>query len=174
VAAVGLLVNLFSLRLLHQDQEKSLNIRGAYLHVLSDALGSVGALVAGALMAWKQWYWVDPVITFGLAGLMLAGSWSLIRESVAVLMESTPRGVDPVQIREALQCLPGVREVHDLHVWTVGSHRLAMSAHLVSAQGSEVLPQAQQVLEERFSIRHSTLQIEHPETFRSERCYDCG
>ncbi len=173
VAAAGLLVNLFSLQVLHRDQEHSLNVRGAYLHVLADALGSVGALVAGVLVTWKGWFWVDPAITFVLAALMLAGSWTLIRDSVAILMESTPRGVDPVRLKAALQALPGVTEVHDLHVWTVGSRRLAMSAHLVSSQAEEALEAAHDLLEHEFGIRHSTFQIEHPERFRSERCYDC-
>jgi cobalt-zinc-cadmium efflux system protein len=174
VAAAGLLVNLFSLKILHRDQEHSLNVRGAYLHVLADAFGSVGALVAGALITWRGWFWVDPVITFVLAALMLVGSWALIRDSVAILMESTPRAVDTARLKSALQALPGVTEVHDLHVWTVGSRRLAMSAHLVSSRAEEALQAAQTVLEAEFGIRHSTLQVEHPERFSSERCYDCS
>jgi len=173
VAAAGLLVNLFSLRLLHADQEHSLNVRGAYLHVAADALGSIGALIAGALIYWKGWTWVDPTITFLLAALMLGGSWTLIRDSVAILMESTPRGVDPQRLRLALQSIAGVVEVHDLHVWTVGSGRLAMSAHLVSANSESTLQSAHEVLESQFGIRHSTIQVEHPERFKSERCYDC-
>ena len=173
VAAGGLLVNLVSLRLLHRDQAHSLNVRGAYLHVLADAFGSVAALMAGALITWKGWTWVDPIVTFALAALMLGGSWTLIRDSVAILMESTPRGVDPQRLKAALQALPGVTEVHDLHVWTVGSRRLAMSAHLVSSRGEEALQAAQGILEQEFGIRHSTLQVEHPEKFKSERCYDC-
>jgi cobalt-zinc-cadmium efflux system protein len=174
VAAAGLLVNLFSLKILHHDQEHSLNVRGAYLHVLADAFGSVGALIAGALITWRGWFWVDPVITFVLAALMLVGSWALIRDSVAILMESTPRAVDPSRLKAALQSLPGVTEVHDLHVWTVGSRRLALSAHLVSSCAEEALQAAQAMLENEFGIRHSTLQVEHPERFRSERCYDCS
>ncbi len=174
IAAVGLLVNLFSLRLLHRHQHESLNVRGAYLHVIADAFGSIAALVAGALITWKGWFWVDPVITFVLSGLMLLGSWSLIRDSVGILMESTPRGVDPIRLKAALEALSGVQEVHDLHVWSVGSRRLAMSAHIVSDVPEEVLLAAQELLDREFGIRHSTLQVENPEKFRSERCYDCG
>ena len=174
IAGVGLLVNLYSLKVLHGGKDHNLNVRGAYLHVAADALGSVGALVAGALIVWRGWNWVDPIITFVLAALMLSSSWTLIRDSVVILMESTPRAIDPVRMKQALQALPGVSEVHDLHVWTVGSRRLAMSVHLVSEQSEEVLEAAQKILEDDFGIRHSTIQIEHPAKFRSERCYDCS
>ncbi|MBU6374865.1 MAG: cation diffusion facilitator family transporter [Bdellovibrionales bacterium] len=174
IAAVGLLVNLYSLRVLHHDKEHSLNVRGAYLHVAADAFGSVGALVAGALITWFHWYWADVVMTFLLAGLMLFGSWTLIRDSVAILMESTPRAVNTLQLKAALQGLPGVSEVHDLHVWSVGSRRLAMSVHLVSERNESLLDAAQTLVEREFGIRHTTIQVENPERFRSERCYDCS
>ncbi len=173
VAAAGLLANLLSLRVLHRHSHDHLNVRGAYLHVLADTAGSVGALVSGALIAWKGWLWVDPAMTLVLAVLMLAGSWSLIREAGAVLMEGTPVGVDSEQVRAALASLPGVADVHDLHIWSVGSGRRALSVHLISAAGDGLLEQANALLEGTFSIGHTTIQIEHPERFRSERCFDC-
>lgn len=173
VAAVGLVANLMSLRALHGHHEEHLHVRGAYLHVAADAAGSVGAMISAGLILWRGWYWADSVMTLILAVLMLAGSWSLIRDAVVVLMESTPAGLDPGAVRAALAGLEGVSEVHDLHIWTVGSGRKALSVHLISSRGESLLEAANGVLESRFGIIHTTIQIEHPERFSSERCYDC-
>jgi cobalt-zinc-cadmium efflux system protein len=173
VAALGLLANAVSLKILHRHSHDHLNVRGAYLHVLADLAGSVGALVSGALIHWKGWLWADPAMTLALAVLMLTGSWSLIRDSVAVLMESTPAGIDAEAVRVELAGLAGVSEVHDLHIWSVGSGRRALSVHLISERGEGLLAAANELLESRFSIAHTTIQIEHPASFQSSRCYDC-
>mgnify|MGYP003350022130 CR=1 FL=1 len=104
---------------------------------------------------------------------MLAGSWTLIRDAVGVLMEGAPAGVDSAQVHQALSSLGGVADVHDLHIWSVGSGRRALSVHLISPEGEGLLERANALLEERFSIVHTTIQIEHPARFKSERCYDC-
>lgn len=174
IAGIGLVSNLFSLSVLRPAQGTNLNLRAAYLHVLGDMLGSLGALAAGLVLWLTGWRPIDPIVTLGIAALMLLNSWALVREAVAVLMESAPAGVDPVAIREALSALPHVREVHDLHIWSVTSGRLALSAHVISERNEEVLSAANALLEDRYGIRHTTLQIEHPERFRSERCYDCA
>lgn len=174
IAGLGLAVNLFSLKVLHRHKDHHLNVKGAYFHVLADALGSVGALLAGAAMTWAEWFWVDPVVTFLLAALMLFASWSLIRDSVAILMESTPSGVNLRDLKEALAAIPSVKEVHDLHVWAVGSSKLAMSVHLVTPNNQDVMERVQELLVRDFGIKHSTIQIEDPENPRSEFCYDCG
>jgi len=173
VAAVGLLANLISLKVLHGHQHDHLNVRGAYLHVLADLAGSIGALVAGALVQFKGWLWADPAMTLLLAALMLVGSWSLIRDSVSILMESTPSGLDAAEVKRALSSLPGVTEVHDLHIWSVGSGRRALSVHLISEQGEQLLQAANDLLDQSFSIAHTTIQVEHPTRFKSDRCYDC-
>jgi cobalt-zinc-cadmium efflux system protein len=173
VAAVGLLANLISLKVLHRHQHDHLNVRGAYLHVLADLAGSIGALVAGALVQFKGWLWADPAMTLLLAALMLVGSWSLIRDSVSILMESTPSGLDAAEVKRALASLPGVTEVHDLHIWSVGSGRRALSVHLISEQGEQLLQAANDLLDQSFSIAHTTIQVEHPTRFKSDRCYDC-
>ncbi len=174
MGALGLLANLISMKFLHSEQKNSLNVRGAYLHVIYDALGSVGALIAGIVLWRTGWSQIDAIVTFFLAALMLWGSWSLVRDSVMVLMESTPGGIDPLVVQSSLEKIEGVREVHDLHIWTVSSGRLALSVHIISDQGEQVLTRANEALAERFKISHTTIQIEHPEKFQSERCYDCA
>ncbi len=174
VATAGLVANLLSLHMLHGARGENFNVRAAYLHVIADSLGSVGAIIAGAVLLWTGWRPIDPIITLAFSGLMLFSSWRLIKDSVAILMEMTPAGIDPLSIKRELEAILGVREVHDLHVWTVASGRLALSAHLVSPEPERVLSEANAILQTRHGIVHTTIQIEHPERFASERCYDCA
>ncbi len=173
VAALGLVANLISMKFLHQNRHENINVKAAYLHLLADSLGSVGAVVAGAVLTWTGWNPIDPLITVIFSVLMLFSSWELVKESIEVLLESSPRSLNPLEIRAALAALPGVDEVHDLHLWSVSSGRHALSAHLIARDGDQLLGEANQILLDRFGIRHTTLQIEHPEKFQSERCYDC-
>jgi cobalt-zinc-cadmium efflux system protein len=173
VAALGLGANLLSMKLLSGAREDNINVRAAYLHLLSDSLGSVGAMVAGAVIWWTGWRAIDPIVTLLVAALMLFSSWALIRESIGVLMESTPVGVDPKAVGSELSRLPGVTEVHDLHIWSVSSGRSALSVHLIAADSEGLLSRANELLRERFGIKHTTIQVEHPDRFDSERCYDC-
>jgi cobalt-zinc-cadmium efflux system protein len=131
VAAAGLVVNLVSLALLHRSREGSLNARGAYLHVLGDALGSVGALAAAAIIWLTGWIAADPIASIVLSLLILAGAWRLIRESTDILLESVPRHVALSEVQGRILGVPGVAAVHDLHVWTVVSGMVAMSGHAV-------------------------------------------
>jgi cobalt-zinc-cadmium efflux system protein len=162
VAIGGLLVNLAGLGLLHGGRGHSLNLRGAWLHVLTDALGSVQAIAAGALIWAFGWHWADPVASVLIAALVVWSAWSLLRESVDVLLEATPRHLDVEEIRAALQAVPGVDDVHHLHVWTITSGFVAMSAHVVpkDAAPPNLLWQLQRLLATRFGIEHATLQIE--------------
>jgi cobalt-zinc-cadmium efflux system protein len=156
VACGGLLVNAAGLWFLRRGGEGNLNVRGAWLHVLTDALGSIQAIVAGALIWAFAWNWVDPVASLLIGLLVIYSSWSLIAQSVAVLMEGAP-------VRAALLDLPNVSSVHDLHVWTITSGFVALSAHVTcaeSAKRDDVLQSAQRVLAERFGIRHSTIQMD--------------
>jgi cobalt-zinc-cadmium efflux system protein len=162
VAGAGLLANLVALRLLHAGHDHSLNVRGAYLHVLGDLLGSVGALGAAAIIALTGWSVVDPVISIGIALLVLAGAWRLVRESVDVLLESTPRHIPLADVERELASIPGVTDIHDLHVWTVTSGVVAMTGHAVVADPSHS-PRVLAAVERRmagFGIHHVTMQLE--------------
>ena len=163
VALGGLLLNLAGLKLLQPSRGESLNLRGAWLHVASDALGSLGALVAGVLTWRLGWTWADPVASMLICVLVTWSSWALLKESVAVLMEGAPGHIDVDEVRLAMAAIDGVREVHDLHVWTITSGIEALSGHAVVATGHSrdaILHELRTMLEERFGIGHSTLQLE--------------
>jgi cobalt-zinc-cadmium efflux system protein len=131
VASVGLVVNLISLMVLHSAREGSLNVRGAYLHVLGDALGSVGAVGAAGIIALTGWTIADPIVSILLSLLILVGGWRLLRDSTDILLESVPRHVSMAEVQRRMLGVPGVAAVHDLHVWTVTSGMVAMSGHAV-------------------------------------------
>ncbi len=176
VAAVGLAANLGAMRMLFSAKDSNINVRAAYLHMLSDALGSIGAVIAGAVLWATGWRAIDPIITILFSVLMLASTWSLIKEAVTVLMESAPAHVDPHRVQEDLEALEGVHEVHDLHIWSVSSGKPALSVHLIAAEtdSTTLLERANALLSERYGIRHTTIQVEHPDSFNSKRCYDCA
>jgi cobalt-zinc-cadmium efflux system protein len=175
VATIGLGANLLSMRMLHHAQADNMNAKAAYLHMLSDALGSIGAIVAGAVLYFTHWKPIDAIVTIFFSLLMLASSWQLIKEAVGVLMESTPTGIDSEAVMQDLQKVGGVREAHDLHIWSVSSGRLALSVHLIAEKDTPgVLDSAMRMLEEKYKIIHTTIQVEQPDTFQSERCYDCA
>ena len=173
VATIGLLANLVSMKILHSNKDENINIRAAYLHLFTDMLGSVGAIIAGLVLWLTGWRPIDPIITLVFAALMLFSSWSLVREAVSVLMESTPAHLNPSEIMKHLQALETVQEAHDLHIWTVSSGKHALSVHLISERPGEALNQANQLLQDQHQIVHTTIQVEHPEHFESKRCYDC-
>ena len=173
IASLGLVVNLISAWMLHSAHSGSLNLRAAYLHVLGDLLGSLGAILAGLIIWVTGWSLIDPLVTFLIAGLLLYGSWKIVAEAVGVLMESTPKGIDPEEVKKALEGLDVVQEVHDLHIWTVSSRILALSTHLVSTHPAEALAKANHTLDTKYGINHTTIQVEHPEKFQSDRCYEC-
>lgn len=163
IAALGLFVNLVALRVLGAHRHDSLNVRGAFLHVVSDALGSVGVLVAGAVIYWTGWTRIDAVVGLVIAVLIFASGARLLRETISVLLESSPRHLDLDALREDLVALPGVRDVHDLHVWTVTSGFVSLSCHAqVSSSdlADDVLRRATMLLKDRYGIRHVTIQPE--------------
>ena len=167
VAAGGLGVNLLALWILREGRSESLNVRGAWLHVVGDTLGSVGAIVAALLIAGFGWLWADPVASVLIACLVMYSSWALLKETVSVLMESAPGHIDVDELRGAMVGAQGVVDVHDLHVWTITSGIESMSAHVViehAAEARGVLAEMRLMLHERFGIDHITLQIE-PEGF---------
>ena len=163
IAGVGLLVNLLTAWMLHGTHEANINLRGVFLHVLSDALGSVGALVAGALILWTNWQWADPVTSVIIGFLILLSSFSLVRESVDILMQATPRHLDLAEVQRTLEEVAEVARVHDLHVWTLTSGLFTLTAHVVvnGAHDHHALLNAlEQVLQQRFGIDHTTIQLE--------------
>jgi cobalt-zinc-cadmium efflux system protein len=165
VAAGGLAVNLVSARLLFGAHRHDLNLRGAFLHVLSDLFGSVGAVTAGLLVAWRGWAWADPVISVLISLLIVYSSWRLISDSVNVLLEGTPAHINLAAVEAAMKTVAGVRVIHDLHVWTITSNRHAVTAHVVIDDLSEshrVLRELRELLADRFALTHSTLQLEDP------------
>ncbi len=163
VASGGLVINLAGMAILNAGKSHSLNVHGAWLHLLTDAMGSVAAIVAGALVWAYGWNWADPVASVLIGILVIYSSWSLLKQAIAILMESTPGHLDVDAVRGAIQSTPGVREVHDLHIWTITSGMESLSAHVVLADGYEgaaSLKTLRQVLHDRFAIDHITIQIE--------------
>ena len=170
VAVLGLLVNVVAAWTLHPSQGGSLNIRGAYLHVLSDLLGSVGTVTAALLVRYMGWLTADPIASVFVTLLIIRSAWRLVRESVDVLLESTPAHISLGAVRAQLEAIPGIESVHDLHVWTVTSNHIAMSAHAIVRE-----PERQQhVLEHAldamrlFGIHHVTIQLERQEMYERE------
>lgn len=163
VGVIGLVVNLIAFVLLRQGATESLNVRGAYFEVVADALGSVGVIVAAALMWATGWGWVDPVIGAGIGLFILPRAWRLGRDAVRILVQAAPEGVDLPAVSAALTGIDGVADVHDLHVWTLTSDMDVLTAHLGIGAGVDsqhVLQQARTVLAEQFHLQHATLQVE--------------
>jgi cobalt-zinc-cadmium efflux system protein len=167
LALVGLAVNVVVALRLRPHRDHSLNLRGAYLHVVSDLLGSVGAVTAGAVVVATGWNVADPVASAAIAVLIVVSSWSLVREAVDVLMEAVPAHVDVDALRRSLERVPGTDEVHDLHVWSLTTGRYALSAHAVVAGNHDhgaddaILAAMADVCAREFHIDHVTIQLEH-------------
>ncbi len=181
IAAIGLLVNLLVAFVLgghhhehsgesvHSDTE-NLNVHSAYLHVLGDAAASVGVILAAIVIHYTGWLWVDPLTSVFISVLISLGAWRVLRSSLHILMEGVPQGLSLEQIARAMVSVPGVREVHDLHVWSICPENVALSAHVVladktMASGSEVMAALKQRLHDEFGIDHTTIQME---------CANCG
>ncbi len=175
VAAGGLLVNLLCAYLLHQDRDQDLNIRGAWLHVIGDALGSVAAIVAGVLIALFGWNAADPLFSIIIAMLIVWSSWNLIRDATNVLLEGTPAHINLAAVEDAILQTDGVAAVHDLHIWTITSGREALSAHVIHAQSISqpgLLKELRTKLHDRFGVDHLTIQMETPE-FEDDTFHFC-
>jgi cobalt-zinc-cadmium efflux system protein len=175
IAVGGLAVNLLGMFVLHGGRDQNLNVRGAWLHMLTDALGSVGAIAGGALVWAFGWYWADPAVSVLIGVLVIYASWGLLRESVAVLLEGTPPHIDLDEVRSAMLQVDDVEAVHDLHVWTITSGMEAMSGHVIVGERHERRPSADiladlhAMLHERFGLHHLTIQLE-PRGFKESGC----
>ncbi|STO11917.1 Cadmium, cobalt and zinc/H(+)-K(+) antiporter [[Flavobacterium] thermophilum] len=167
IAVIGLLANLASAWVLMRkgDVKENVNVRSAYLHVLGDALGSVGAIAAGLVIWLFDWYAADPLISIAVAVLILKGAFAVVKQTVHILMEGTPAAIDHAEVKAALSGIDGVIDVHDLHIWTITSGLDSLSCHLLIEEGCDgqaVLQRAIDLIETRFHIRHATIQIEMP------------
>jgi len=163
VGVIGLVVNLIAFLLLRSGAKDSINVRGAYLEVVSDTLGSVGVIVAALVWGITGWTWVDPVIGAVIGVFILPRAWRLGREALNVLLQAAPAGLDVAGLRAELATISGVVDVHDMHVWTLTSEMDVATAHLMVSAGTDthaVLDQARHLLAERHGITHATLQVE--------------
>ena len=163
VASIGLVVNLVSMRLLSGGKDTSLNVKGAYLEVWSDMLGSIGVIVGAVTIRYTGWLWIDTVIAVAIGLWVLPRTWILLKDSLNILLEGAPEGVGVAEVEAALTEVPGVASVHDLHIWSITSGKVSLTAHIVCASGAygeALLYQLRERLEERYHIHHSTLQLE--------------
>jgi cobalt-zinc-cadmium efflux system protein len=169
VAAAAIVVNGGTAWLFMAGQTHDLNVRSAFLHMAGDAAVSAGVVVAGITIAFTGWAWLDPAVSLAIAALIIVSTWGLLRDSLNLSLDAVPPGIEPREVRVLLSRLPGVREVHDLHVWPMSTTETALTAHLVvpDYQGQEdLLREAVRRLHEAFEIRHVTLQVERGE----QRC----
>lgn len=160
VAAIGLVVNLASMWILRSASEASLNMKGAYLEVWSDTLGSVAVIVAALIIRYTGWWPVDPILAVLIGLWVLPRTWQLLSESVNVLLEGVPKGFELQKLHDALAAVPGVREVHDLHVWSLTSGRNSMSVHLVAENSTTSLVAEAQRIARDHGIEHASIQVE--------------
>jgi cobalt-zinc-cadmium efflux system protein len=166
VALVGIGVNIAATAVLSRASRESLNVRGAFLHVATDAVAFAATAVAGALILATGWDRFDPIASLGVAALMLWASWGLLHESSSIFLERSPSGIDPEEVGRALVAEPDVVEVHDLHVWTVTSGFAALAAHVLVAPDSDchaIRRRLEGMLHDRFELEHTTLQVDHAE-----------
>ncbi|MBS0426563.1 MAG: cation transporter [Proteobacteria bacterium] len=162
IATLGLVINLISMKLLAAGKDESLNVKGAYLEVWSDMLGSIGVIVGAIVIRFTGWTWVDSAIAVLIGLWVLPRTWILLRDSVNILLEGVPADLDIAAIRRALVGVPGVSSVHELHVWAMTSGKASLSVHLVSPKGdADKLTRAcAHLLEEKFALHHTTIQVE--------------
>ena len=163
IAAIGVVINTITALLFMTGQKHDLNIRAAFLHMLADAGVSMGVVVAGIVILYQGWLLIDPIISIVIVAIILFGTWSLLRDSMNLALDSVPKGVDVTELKKYLSSLENVSQIHDLHVWAMSTTEVALSVHLKMLDDSlntNFLPNIQQQLYERFRIGHSTIQIE--------------
>ena len=165
IAVIGLLANLLSAWVLmhYGDTTGNMNMRGAYLHVVADAAGSVGAIGAGLLMYYFSWFWADPLLSIFVSLLILHGAWHLVVQTTDILLEGTPTHVNSQEVLQALQSVEGVTEVHDLHIWSLTEEKVLLTGHIIvqpASAGMIVLCKIKCMLQQDFSIEHVTIQVE--------------
>lgn len=165
IAAIGLVMNLLAAKALHSHSHDDLNLRSAFLHVIGDAAASVGVIIGGIIMYYTNWYLLDALISVGIGLLILGGAGRVLRDSIHILMEGTPAGINLTEVAKAIRGVNGVNDVHHLNIWSVCSHILSLSVHVEIVSGSEdqrsaILHTIEHLLAERFHITHTTIQME--------------
>ena len=164
IASIGLIVNLISIRLLSRGQSDSLNVKGAYLEVWSDLLGSIGVIVGAVVIQLTGWSWVDPLVAVAIGLWVLPRTWILLKDSLNILLEGVPEGIDLGEVEQAMLAVPGVLGIHDLHVWALTTGKTSLTAHVVYdptySTEDALMPALQTVLANRFKVVHMTLQCE--------------
>lgn len=166
VAAVGVVINTGSALLFARGRKDDANVRGAFLHLAADAAVSLGVVIAGVILMMTGWAWIDPAVSLAIGAVILVSTWSLLREAADLALDAVPAGIDPDEVRRYLEELPGVQEVHDLHIWAMSTTENALTAHLVMPGESchpAFLHEVGGELRRRFRIDHSTLQVEAPD-----------
>jgi len=177
VAIVGLAVNLVGIYNLRRGSKESLNVQGAFLEVVSDTLGSIGVILASLIMFFTGWYYADPIFSVLIGLFILPRTWGLMKQAVNIILEGTPAHINLRAVQEAIRVTPGVADVHDLHVWTITSGMVALSTHVVLAdgmslkEGQKVLELLESQLKDRFGIDHTTIQIEVTDRAEEKRKY---
>jgi cobalt-zinc-cadmium efflux system protein len=167
VAGIGIVVNGVSAWMFMKGSESDLNIRGAYLHMAADAAVSLGVVVAGLVMLFTGWYWLDPLVSLAIVAVIVFGTWGLLRESMHLALNAVPPHIDLAAVAAYLRELPGVTGIHDLHIWGMSTTESALTVHLVMPAGypgDQVIDGITQTLGERFSVHHCTLQVEQGTT----------
>jgi cobalt-zinc-cadmium efflux system protein len=162
VAGIGFVINLGTALLFMRDQHSDLNARGAYLHMMADAAISIGVVIAGAVIMFTGWSIIDPLVSIAIVGVILVGTWGLLKDSVNLALDAAPSGVDVDAVRDALGSLAGVTAVHDLHVWGLSTTETALTAHICHDRpdSAALLEEAHALIRARFGIGHSTIQLE--------------
>jgi cobalt-zinc-cadmium efflux system protein len=164
VAALGLVVNVAGVMILWRSGGESLNLQGALRHVMADVLGSVGAIAAALVILATGWWYADPIISVLIGLLVLGSSWRLVRDSINILLEGTPSGIDAGEVGRSMAGVPGVSEVHDLHVWTITSGYPALAAHVLVGRDEDCHARRrdlEEILAREYGIEHTTLQVDH-------------
>ena len=170
IAAIGLISNVVMMRILHPAQSSNLNVRGAYVHILGDLLGSIGVVLAAILLWITKWNPIDPIVTMIFSMLVLHSAWKLIKETIQILMEAAPMGVDPKKVKEDLENIEGVASIHDLHIWMLSSGMTLLTAHITSSDPDNALSLTHEMLSKKHQIKHSTIQVEHINGTFSKEC----
>ncbi len=170
VAGIGIAINGLSAWMFLRGSHDDINVRGAYLHMAADAAVSLGVVVAGFIMLFTGWYWLDPLVSLVIVSVIVAGTWSLLRESVHLALSAVPASIDLPQVEAYLRSCKGVADIHDLHIWGMSTTESALTVHLVMPEGypgDEYMDGIMNTLKEKFSVHHSTLQVEQGTTDHS-------
>ncbi|MBZ0202881.1 MAG: cation diffusion facilitator family transporter [Ignavibacteria bacterium] len=172
VASIGILINGFTAYLFVKGKEKDLNIKSAFLHMLTDTLVSAGVVISGIFIIFFEIYWIDPVMSLVIVGVIFIGTWKLLKETISLSIDAVPKSIDLTEVNRYLSGLSGVQEVHDLHIWSMSTSQVALTAHLVMdniSTDENFLANINKQLHDRFEIEHTTIQIED-----NKLVSDCG